>query len=184
MGPLARPRPRRMTARRRALRLAGRITVGPSLIRLTSATSASPTSRSRSSTSSRTRSRSSRSGTTCSRICPRISRSSGRGSSTSTSASTSSLPSRRWYAARVGLPVRREADGDIDLQLCEMPSIEILDISRNKIRKLPPNPGTLVNLKVRRIRPLVMLELALTPSRRSSPSPRTASSACRRGSRR
>ncbi|GAA5929324.1 uncharacterized protein JCM15063_004120 [Sporobolomyces koalae] len=32
--------------------------------------------------------------------------------------------------------------------LCEMPSIEILDISRNKIRKLPQNPGTLVNLKV------------------------------------
>ncbi|GAA6018727.1 hypothetical protein JCM10207_005557 [Rhodosporidiobolus poonsookiae] len=32
--------------------------------------------------------------------------------------------------------------------LCEMPSIEILDISRNKIRKLPSNPGTLVNLKV------------------------------------
>ncbi|GAA6009708.1 uncharacterized protein JCM10292_003627 [Rhodotorula paludigena] len=32
--------------------------------------------------------------------------------------------------------------------LCDMPSIEILDISRNKIRKLPPNPGTLVNLKV------------------------------------
>ncbi|GAA6010377.1 hypothetical protein JCM11491_006293 [Sporobolomyces phaffii] len=32
--------------------------------------------------------------------------------------------------------------------LCEMPSIEILDISRNKIRKLPHNPGTLVNLKV------------------------------------
>jgi len=29
-----------------------------------------------------------------------------------------------------------------------MPSIEILDISRNKIRKLPQNPGTLVNLKV------------------------------------
>ena len=28
-----------------------------------------------------------------------------------------------------------------------MPSIEILDISRNKIRKLPQNPGTLVNLK-------------------------------------
>ena len=34
------------------------------------------------------------------------------------------------------------------MQLCEMPSIEILDISRNKIRKLPQNPGTLVNLKV------------------------------------
>lgn len=33
-------------------------------------------------------------------------------------------------------------------QLCSMPSIEILDISRNKIRKLPANPGTLVNLKV------------------------------------
>ncbi|GAA5911584.1 hypothetical protein JCM6882_008045 [Rhodosporidiobolus microsporus] len=32
--------------------------------------------------------------------------------------------------------------------LCEMPSIEILDISRNKIRKLPQNPGTLLNLKV------------------------------------
>ncbi|GAA5883614.1 hypothetical protein JCM16303_004914 [Sporobolomyces ruberrimus] len=32
--------------------------------------------------------------------------------------------------------------------LCEMPSIEILDISRNKIQKLPQNPGTLVNLKV------------------------------------
>ena len=33
-------------------------------------------------------------------------------------------------------------------QLCEMPSLEILDISRNKIRKLPPTPGTLVRLKV------------------------------------
>ncbi|GAA5857814.1 hypothetical protein JCM8547_005990 [Rhodosporidiobolus lusitaniae] len=32
--------------------------------------------------------------------------------------------------------------------LCEMPSIEILDISRNKIRKLPHNPGSLLNLKV------------------------------------
>lgn len=32
--------------------------------------------------------------------------------------------------------------------LCEMPSLEILDISRNKIRKLPPTPGTLVRLKV------------------------------------
>ncbi|GAA5841186.1 hypothetical protein JCM11251_003230 [Rhodosporidiobolus azoricus] len=32
--------------------------------------------------------------------------------------------------------------------LCEMPSIEILDISRNKIRRLPQNPGTLLNLKV------------------------------------
>ncbi|GAA5851114.1 hypothetical protein JCM9279_000328 [Rhodotorula babjevae] len=32
--------------------------------------------------------------------------------------------------------------------LCDMPSIEILDISRNKIRKLPQNPGTLLNLKV------------------------------------
>ncbi|GAA6032330.1 hypothetical protein JCM8097_008122 [Rhodosporidiobolus ruineniae] len=32
--------------------------------------------------------------------------------------------------------------------LCEMPSIEILDISRNKIRKLPSNPGTLIGLKV------------------------------------
>jgi hypothetical protein len=29
-----------------------------------------------------------------------------------------------------------------------MPSLEILDISRNKIRKLPPTPGTLVRLKV------------------------------------
>lgn len=34
------------------------------------------------------------------------------------------------------------------MQLCEMPSLEILDISRNKIRKLPPTPGTLVRLKV------------------------------------
>ncbi|KDE06790.1 hypothetical protein MVLG_02986 [Microbotryum lychnidis-dioicae p1A1 Lamole] len=32
--------------------------------------------------------------------------------------------------------------------LCEMPSLEILDISRNKIKRLPPSPGTLVNLKV------------------------------------
>ncbi|GAA5930929.1 hypothetical protein JCM3775_000755 [Rhodotorula graminis] len=32
--------------------------------------------------------------------------------------------------------------------LCDMPSIEILDISRNKIRKLPQNPGTLLTLKV------------------------------------
>ncbi|BGP16759.1 hypothetical protein JCM10213_002150 [Rhodosporidiobolus nylandii] len=32
--------------------------------------------------------------------------------------------------------------------LCEMPSLEILDISRNKIRKLPAQPGTLLNLKV------------------------------------
>ncbi|SCV69726.1 BQ2448_1120 [Microbotryum intermedium] len=34
------------------------------------------------------------------------------------------------------------------LQLCEMPSLEILDISRNKIKRLPASPGTLVNLKV------------------------------------
>ncbi|GAA5973815.1 hypothetical protein JCM11641_003173 [Rhodosporidiobolus odoratus] len=32
--------------------------------------------------------------------------------------------------------------------LCEMPSLEILDISRNKIRMLPKTPGTLLNLKV------------------------------------
>jgi Leucine-rich repeat (LRR) protein len=31
-----------------------------------------------------------------------------------------------------------------------MPSLEILDISRNKIRKLPLTCGTLKNLKVRR----------------------------------
>lgn len=30
-----------------------------------------------------------------------------------------------------------------------MPSLEILDISRNKIKRLPTNPGTLLNLKVR-----------------------------------
>ncbi|GEM07751.1 RAM signaling pathway, SOG2 [Rhodotorula toruloides] len=36
----------------------------------------------------------------------------------------------------------------LNIRLCSMPSIEILDISRNKIRKLPANPGTLVNLKV------------------------------------
>ena len=29
-----------------------------------------------------------------------------------------------------------------------MPALEILDISRNKIKKLPATPGTLVNLKV------------------------------------
>lgn len=33
--------------------------------------------------------------------------------------------------------------------LCEMPCLEILDISRNKIRKLPSEPGNLVNLRVR-----------------------------------
>jgi len=29
-----------------------------------------------------------------------------------------------------------------------MPSLEILDISRNKIRKLPADPGRLINLRV------------------------------------
>lgn len=33
-------------------------------------------------------------------------------------------------------------------QLCELPSLEILDISRNKIRKLPSEPGSLLNLRV------------------------------------
>ncbi|KAG8967169.1 RAM signaling network component [Tulasnella sp. 419] len=32
--------------------------------------------------------------------------------------------------------------------LTNMPSLEILDISRNKLRKLPPKPGTLRNLRV------------------------------------
>lgn len=46
----------------------------------------------------------------------------------------------------------REFGADLSLlrsQLCEMSSLEILDISRNKIKRLPTNPGTLVNLKVR-----------------------------------
>ncbi|KAG9048760.1 RAM signaling network component [Tulasnella sp. UAMH 9824] len=32
--------------------------------------------------------------------------------------------------------------------LCNMPSLEILDISRNKLRRMPPRPGTLKNLRV------------------------------------
>ena len=35
------------------------------------------------------------------------------------------------------------------LQLTVMPSLEILDISRNKIKRLPSQPGSLVNLRVR-----------------------------------
>lgn len=34
-------------------------------------------------------------------------------------------------------------------QLCEMPSLEILDISRNKIKRLPVQCGTLKGLRVR-----------------------------------
>jgi hypothetical protein len=30
-----------------------------------------------------------------------------------------------------------------------MPSLEILDIGRNKIKRLPTQPGSLVNLRVR-----------------------------------
>lgn len=69
-----------------------------------------------------------------------------------------------------------------------MPSIEILDISRNKIRKLPTSPGTLINLKVR----LLLVSscsrvqdssLSHHPTvRRSSPSPRTVSSVSQSGS--
>jgi hypothetical protein len=29
-----------------------------------------------------------------------------------------------------------------------MPSLEVLDIGRNKVKKLPSEPGTLVNLRV------------------------------------
>jgi len=35
------------------------------------------------------------------------------------------------------------------LQLTVMPSLEILDVSRNKIKRLPTQPGSLVNLRVR-----------------------------------
>ena len=34
-------------------------------------------------------------------------------------------------------------------QLTVMPSLEILDISRNKLKRLPSQPGSLVNLRVR-----------------------------------
>ena len=34
-------------------------------------------------------------------------------------------------------------------QLISMPSLEVLDISRNRIKRLPPDPGALRNLKVR-----------------------------------
>lgn len=34
------------------------------------------------------------------------------------------------------------------LQLTVMPSLEILDISRNKVKRLPSQPGSLVNLRV------------------------------------
>jgi Leucine-rich repeat (LRR) protein len=33
-----------------------------------------------------------------------------------------------------------------------MPSLEILDIGRNKIKRLPTQPGSLVNLRVRFLR--------------------------------
>jgi len=34
-------------------------------------------------------------------------------------------------------------------QLTVMPSLEILDISRNKLKRLPSQPGTLLGLRVR-----------------------------------
>ncbi|KAK4057252.1 RAM signaling network component [Microbotryomycetes sp. JL221] len=46
------------------------------------------------------------------------------------------------------LNVRVNAFSSFPSILCDMPSLEILDISRNKLKRLPISPGTLANLKV------------------------------------
>ncbi|KAG9102663.1 RAM signaling network component [Ceratobasidium sp. 370] len=50
------------------------------------------------------------------------------------------------HLARVG--VRAHAVVPPTSQVTKMPSLEILDIGRNKIERLPADPGTLVNLRV------------------------------------
>jgi Leucine-rich repeat (LRR) protein len=36
----------------------------------------------------------------------------------------------------------------LTFQLTEMPSLEILDLSKNRLERLPESPGRMVNLKV------------------------------------
>ncbi|KAK4051332.1 RAM signaling network component [Microbotryomycetes sp. JL201] len=46
------------------------------------------------------------------------------------------------------LNIRVNAFSTLPAVFCDMPSLEILDISRNKIKRLPLSPGTLLHLKV------------------------------------
>ncbi|KAG6335723.1 hypothetical protein ID866_3365 [Astraeus odoratus] len=66
-------------------------------------------------------------------------------SDTSTSRTTISVPSHRWSVPTLSCGVKLSLTG---LQLTLMPSLQILDISRNRIKQLPAQPGSLVNLHV------------------------------------